>query len=74
MTNTETAAPQVSIYAASMLAAQGVKLTAEQRTALVAKADQFRRITGTTGKTSVNVPVFDMYQPTVKIGYMTYSL
>jgi hypothetical protein len=64
---------QITIYARDMLTAQG-DLTAEQRASLVAKANRFREITGTTGKTTMNVPVRDVYEPHALIGYMGYNL
>lgn len=62
---------QVTIHAANMLVAQSIKLTPEHRAILVAKADRFREITGTTEKTNMNVPVLD---GTTVIGHMTYML
>lgn len=65
---------QISIYARDMYAAQGAKLTTEQRAILVAKADRFREITGTTERTNMNVTVRDVYNPQVVLGYVTYTL
>ena len=70
---TTTCTPAVTIHATSMLYAQGVRLTAEQRAILVAKADQFRSITETTGKTLIRVPVLDTYTD-ARIGSLDYHL
>jgi hypothetical protein len=56
-----------------MLFAQGITLTVEQRATLVAKADRFRAITGTTGKTRMSVPVLDTYTD-ARIGSLDYYL
>jgi hypothetical protein len=65
---------RLKIYAPSMLVAQSVQLTAEQRAGLVARADRIREITGETGRQTLNVPVHDVHQPTVILGHMAYSL
>lgn len=64
---------QITVRAASMLVAQGVTLSAEQRATLVAKADRFRAITETTGKTCMSVPVLDIYTD-ARIGSLDYYL
>ena len=64
---------QIVVRAASMLYAQGVTLSTEQRAALVAKADRYRALTGTTGKTRMSVPVLDIYTD-ARIGSLDYYL
>lgn len=51
----------ITVTARDMYAAQGFKLDAENRAALTAKADKYRRITGETGKTKIIVPVIDFH-------------
>lgn len=70
MTNTE-APKMIKVYARDMYAAQGFTLSTEQRAQLVAGADKFREITGTTAKTSMSVDVLDVYTHQL-IGRLTY--
>ncbi|ASX98997.1 hypothetical protein SEA_ROSIEPOSIE_102 [Arthrobacter phage RosiePosie] len=63
---------QVTITARDMYAAQGFKLDAETRALLVAKADRYRKITGETGPTDINVPVIDLGG--ALIGHLRYML
>jgi hypothetical protein len=63
----------ITVYAPSMLHAQGFELSAEERASLVAKADRFREIAGTTAKTTINVPVKDPATEGL-IGYLQYQL
>lgn len=65
---------RTAVYAQDMLHAQGYQLTAEHRAELVAKADRLREILGETGKQEISVPVRDIYQNTVLIGWLTYSM
>jgi hypothetical protein len=67
-------AEQVTIYASSMITAQSVQLTVEQRAMLAAKADRFRELTETSGPTTMSVPVRYAYEPHSVIGYMDYAL
>ena len=62
----------ITVYAQNMIAAQSFQLSAAERAELVAKADRFREITGTTAKTAINVPVRDRNE--ALIGYLAYSL
>lgn len=64
---------QITAYATNMIYAQGFQLTAADRAALVAKADRFREITGSEGRTAMNVPV---RHPATEetIGHLTYML
>ncbi len=66
-------APAVTVYATSVLQAQSVILTEQQRTTLVAKADRFRAITGTTEPTNINVPIV-CPRSGATLGYLTYRL
>jgi hypothetical protein len=67
-------AEQIMIYASSMITAQSVQLTVEQRAMLTAKADRFRELTETSRPTTMSVPVCDAYEPHGVIGYMDYVL
>lgn len=70
--NTETKT-QPRIFARDMLTAQAFTLTAAQRADLVARADRFRQISGTTAKTSITVPVYDVYAQAHQIGTLTFT-
>lgn len=64
---------QITAYATNMIYAQGFQLTAEDHAALVAKADRFREITGTTAKTTMNVTVRHPATDEL-IGHLAYML
>lgn len=64
---------ELTIYAMNMIYAQGVKLTAEQRAELSARADRYRAILGTDEKQSFQVPVRYAREPHELLGYMTYQ-
>lgn len=62
----------ITVYANDMLTAQGATLEPEHRAELVAKADRFRQITGTTEPTLMMVPV--KTTGGAHIGYLNYML
>lgn len=62
----------ITITAANMITAQGVKLTKTQMATLQAKADRRRAKFGDFGPESVSVPVRDAQG--ALIGYMRYTL
>lgn len=62
----------IAIIAKDMYAAQGYRLTADDRADLQACADKIRAITGETGPQMINVPVRDIYGGVI-IGYMGYQ-
>lgn len=68
------AAQGIRIYATSVLTAQGVRLSADQRGTLTRQADALRAVLGTSERQTIRVNVYDVYATDVKLGEMQYSL
>jgi hypothetical protein len=64
----------VTVYAASMIYAQGFQLSIEQRGILQAKADYLRELTGTADKFTVVADVRDIYAPHPVIGSLSWRM
>jgi hypothetical protein len=72
--STELRANDFVVYATSVIYAQGVTLTAEQRAHLTARGDHLRNILGETAKQRIIVNVHDPRHPEMKVGELMYMV
>ena len=66
------AAREIRFYAKDMLHATGT-LTPEHRAIKIRQANALRAVLETDDPQELKVDVYDVYQPTVVIGWLTYT-
>ncbi len=71
--NDAVAAHGMVVYANSMIHAQVVTLSNEEKDLFQAQADAVRAVTGETGPVAVYVNVYDSYLRTAKIGELKFE-